>query len=95
MGLLVAEVGREVSYKTRQQKLVLGKRRPLADQLAKGKLAITIGPTFYTFQPFMKAGLSVKPFPTLKEGTYVSTGNGGPVVIKDPPHPNATKVFIN
>ncbi len=43
----------------------------------------------------MKAGLSVKPFPTLKEGTYVSTGNGGSVVIKDPPHPNATKVFIN
>ncbi len=31
----------------------------------------------------------------MKEGTYVSMGNGGPVAIKNPPHPNAAKVLIN
>jgi ABC-type Fe3+ transport system substrate-binding protein len=39
--------------------------------------------------------LPVKPVPTFEEGTYASVGNGGPIVIKNPPHPNAAKVFIN
>ena len=43
----------------------------------------------------MKAGLPVEPLPPIKEGTYVSMGNGGPIVIKNGPHPNATKVLIN
>ena len=92
---LWARMGADYLKKLAQGKLVLGKRRTLADQLAKGKLAITLGPTFFTFQPFTKAGLPAKPIPPLKEGMPVSTGNGGPVVIKNPPHPNATKVFIN
>ena len=74
---------------------MLGNRRPLADQLAKGKLAITIGPTYYTFRRFAKVGLPVKPFAKLREGSYVSIGNGGPVIIANPPHPNAAKVFVN
>jgi ABC-type Fe3+ transport system substrate-binding protein len=31
----------------------------------------------------------------MKEGTYATAGNGGPVMIKNPPHPNAAKVFVN
>ncbi|MGH7847427.1 MAG: hypothetical protein ACREQW_19950 [Candidatus Binatia bacterium] len=61
----------------------------------RGKIAITIGPTYYSFAPFIKANLPVKPFPPFKEGTYVSVGNGGPVVLKDAPHPNASKVLVN
>ena len=94
-GFIWETKGEEYLKKLAAQKLVLGKRRPLADQLAKGKLAITIGPTFYTFQKFTKVGLPVKPFATLREGSYVSQGNGGPVIMKNPPHPNATKVFVN
>jgi iron(III) transport system substrate-binding protein len=78
-----------------QQKPLIGDRRPLADSLANGKIAITIGPTYYSFEPFIKAGLPLKPFPIFKEGTYVAIGNGGPVILKNRPHPNATKVFVN
>ncbi len=94
-GFIWEAKGEEYLRKLAAQKLVLGNRRPLADQLAKGKLAITIGPTYYTFRRFAKAGLPIKSFPKLREGSYVSIGNGGPVIIANPPHPNAAKVFVN
>jgi ABC-type Fe3+ transport system substrate-binding protein len=77
------------------QQLLIGDRRTVADSLAKGKISMTIGATYYSFLPFIKAGLPVKPFPALKEGTYATAGNGGPVLIKNAPHPNAAKVFVN
>jgi iron(III) transport system substrate-binding protein len=77
------------------QQLLIGDRRTVADALAKGKLSMTIGATYYSFLPFIKAGLPVKPFPRMKEGTYATSGNGGPVMIKNAPHPNAAKVFVN
>ena len=70
-------------------------RRLLGDSLARGKIAITLGPSYYTFVSFIKAGIPIKPFPRLKEGTFVTFGSGPPVVVKTPPHPNATKVFVN
>jgi ABC-type Fe3+ transport system substrate-binding protein len=63
--------------------------------LARGKLAIAIGPTYYRFEAFLRAGLPVKPFPTFKEGTYMSVGVDAPVIFKNLPHPNAAKVFVN
>jgi ABC-type Fe3+ transport system substrate-binding protein len=73
-------------------------QRQLAESLAKGKIALTIGLTyytFYTFLPFIKAGLPVKTLPDMKEGTYTSCGSSALSVVKGSPHPNATKVFIN
>lgn len=78
-----------------QVSLVAVDRRQVADALAKGTIAVSIGPTYYSFVSYVKAGLPVKPLPPIKEGTYVSMGNGGPVVIKNSPHPNATKVLVN
>ncbi len=78
-----------------QVSLIAADRRQVADALAKGSIAVSIGPTYYSFVSYVKAGLPVKPLPPLKEGTYVSMGNGGPVVIKNPPHPNAAKVLVN
>jgi len=80
---------------TEQFSLIGADRRQVADSLAKGAIAISIGPTYYSFVSYVKAGLPVKSLPPIKEGTYVSMGNGGPVVIKNPPHPNATKIFVN
>ncbi len=95
-GFMWKNLGVEYLKKLSQQDLkVIRKRRVLADNLAKGKLSITIGPTFFSFRKFIKAGLPVKPFLPLKEGTYVSVGYGGPVIFKDHPHPNAAKVFVN
>jgi ABC-type Fe3+ transport system substrate-binding protein len=78
-----------------QVSLISTDRRLVADSLARGKVSITIGPTYYSFVSYVKAGLPVKPFPPFKEGTYVSMGNGGPVAIKNSPHPNAARVLIN
>ena len=74
---------------------MLQDRRLLAESLARGKIAIASGATYYSYASFAKAGLPVKPFPPSKEGTFVSVGNGGPVVVKNQSQPNATKVYVN
>ncbi|MBM2802406.1 MAG: ABC-type Fe3+ transport system periplasmic component [Deltaproteobacteria bacterium] len=80
---------------TQQNPLLVEDRRLVADSLARAKVAVAIGATYYSYASFIKVGLPVKPLPPSKEGTFVSVGNGGPVVIKNHPHPNATKVYIN
>ena len=76
--------------------LIIRNQRALAEALAKGKVLLTIGLTYYSFRPFVDAGLPIKPLPKpFKEGTYVTGGSGNLAVLKDPPHPNATKVFVN
>jgi iron(III) transport system substrate-binding protein len=69
--------------------------RLLAENLAKGKIAVTSGIAYSEFLPFIKAGLPVTPLPVPKEGLYVSGGYGHLTILKNPPHPNATKVFVN
>jgi hypothetical protein len=56
-------------------------QRQLADSLAKGRIALNIGLTYYTFLPFIKAGLPVKPLPDMKEGTYTSCGSSALSVV--------------
>jgi len=69
--------------------------RVLADNLARGKIAVTSGIAYSEFLPFIKAGLPVVPLPIPKEGLYVSGGYGHLMIFKNQPHPNATKVFVN
>jgi len=69
--------------------------RLLAENLARGKIAVSIGIGYSEFQPFIKANLPVVPLPVPKEGLYISGGYGNVTVLKNQPHPNATKVFIN
>jgi len=78
-----------------QDPLVSQNLRQLADALAKGKLAFTVGVSHYTYGPFLKAGLPVKPVPKIKEGAHANNGSGVVTVVKNPPHPNAVKVFVN
>jgi ABC-type Fe3+ transport system substrate-binding protein len=79
-----------------EQKPALSRdQRVLAEILAKGKLAVVLGLTYYSYAPFIKAGLPVAPLPIPKEGVYVSGGSGHLAVLKDAPHPNATRVFTN
>jgi iron(III) transport system substrate-binding protein len=95
-GYLWLTKGEDYLRKLAQQNLLLLEdRRQVADSLARGKVAVAVGATYYSYASFMKAGLPVKPLPPSKEGTFVSQGNGGPVVIKNHPHPNATKVYVN
>ena len=88
--------GEEYLKKLAGQKLALSRdQRVLAEILAKGKLALVLGLTYYSYAPFIKAGLPVAPLPTPKEGVYVSGGSGHVVVLKNAPHPHATKLFLN
>ena len=56
---------------------------------------MTIGVSYYFMAPFLQADFPVKAFPIPKEGTYVTAGTGNLTILKEPPHPNATKVFVN
>ena len=79
-----------------QQDLFVSRdQRQLADALAKGKLAIALGVSFYTLEGFLAANLPVKELPKLKEGAPSSNGSGVIGIVKNPPHPYAAKVFVN
>ena len=88
--------GEEYLRKLVAQKLFITRDlRLLAENLARGKIAVTSGIGYSEFQPFIKVNLPVLPLPVPKEGLYVSGGYGHLTVLKNPPHPNATKVFVN
>ena len=88
--------GEDYLRKFAAQDLLLGRdQRVLAENLAKGRVAVMIGLTYYSYLPFIKAGLPIKSLPRLKEGTYGTGGSGNLAIIKNPAHPNATKVFVN
>jgi iron(III) transport system substrate-binding protein len=88
--------GEEYLKKFAAQKPLLSRdQRVLAEILAKGKVALVIGLTYYSYAPFVKAGLPVQSLPTPKEGVYVSGGSGHLILLKNSPHPNAAKLFIN
>ena len=69
--------------------------RQLAEALAKGKIAITFGIGVAQTEPFVKAGLPITDLPEPREGTPSSNGYGTLAILKNPPHPNATRVFVN
>ena len=69
--------------------------RQLAEALAKGKVALTLGIGTAQTEPFVKAGLPLKSLPEPREGTPSSNGYGSLAILKNSPHPNATKIFVN
>ena len=94
-GLLWKVKGEDYLRKLAQQDLFVSQnQRQMAESLVKGKLAISIGLSYYTFEPFTKAGLPVKPL-TIREGNDASNGSGVVAIVKNPPHPHATRVFVN
>jgi ABC-type Fe3+ transport system substrate-binding protein len=88
--------GEEYLKKLVAQKLFLGRDlRLLAESLVKGRVSHTIGIGYTEFAPFLKAGFPIKSLPMPKEGLYATAGYGAVVILKNSPHPNATKVFVN
>jgi iron(III) transport system substrate-binding protein len=88
--------GEDYLKKLVAQDLYLGRdQRILAENLAKGRVAVMIGNSYYSYLPFIKAGLPIKTLPLLKEGNYGTGGSGNLAIIKAPARPNSTKVFVN
>jgi iron(III) transport system substrate-binding protein len=67
------------------------------DWVARGQYPIALGPSDTLANDYVARGLPVKHMETarLKEGGYVTAGNGSLVVVKGPPHPNALKVYLD
>ncbi len=88
--------GEEYLAKLVAQEMMVGRnQRQLAEAVARGKSAISIGLSYYTYAPFIKAGLPVHSISQIKEGFYASSGSGNVVLLNNAPHPNAAKVFVN
>jgi iron(III) transport system substrate-binding protein len=88
--------GEEYLKKLVAQKLFVAPDvRLLGENLSSGKIAVALGIVYSELLPFINAGLPVVPLPYPKEGLYTTGGNGHLMVIKNPPHPNAAKVFAN
>jgi ABC-type Fe3+ transport system substrate-binding protein len=88
--------GEEFLKKLVQQELFVTRDlRQLSDALAKGKVSLAFGIGRSQAEPFVKAGLPIKPAPAPKEGLPASNSFGVIGIIKDPPHVNAAKVFLN
>jgi ABC-type Fe3+ transport system substrate-binding protein len=88
--------GEEFLKKLAQQDLFLTRDlRQLTDALSKGNVAVAFGIGRSQAEPFVKAGLPIKPVPAPKEGLPASNSFGVLGIVKDPPHPHATKIFVN
>lgn len=93
---MLAIKGEEYLKRLVAQKLYVGRDlRVLGENLSRGKIAVTVGLGYSELLPFIKAGLPIAPLPNPKEGVYATGGYGHLMIIKDPPRPNATRVFVN
>jgi iron(III) transport system substrate-binding protein len=87
--------GEEFLKKLVQQDLFLTRDlRQLTDALAKGKVATAFGIGRSQADPFVSAGLPLKPVPAPKEGLPASNSFGVVGIVKNPPLPNAAKAVI-
>jgi iron(III) transport system substrate-binding protein len=71
--------------------------RQMLDFAARGKYPIAIGPSDVLTNEFIARGLPLKHLhpETLKEGTYITAGNGSLVIVRNAPHPNALRVYVD
>jgi iron(III) transport system substrate-binding protein len=78
-----------------QEPAVLTDTRLQVDWLARGKYPVAIAAKTGVFTDFVEAGAPVQRVPAPVEGAYVSSGGGNIALIKDRPHPNATRLYLN
>jgi iron(III) transport system substrate-binding protein len=69
----------------------------LVDWVARGQHPIVIGPSDTLVNEYVSKGLPVRGLDSarMKEGAYYTAGNGSLVVVRNAPHPNALKVYLD
>jgi iron(III) transport system substrate-binding protein len=92
-------LGKEFMRRLLTQKDVVMPRddRQMLDFAARGKYPIAIGPSDVLTNEFIGRGLPLKHLhpETLKEGTYITAGNGSLVIVRNAPHANALRVYVD
>lgn len=95
-GFLMKIKGKEFLQRLAQQELFISRDgKQLADALAKGTLAFNLGQSQRFLEPYIKAGISIKPLNKIKEGLSGSNGFGTVAILKNAAQGNAAKVYIN
>jgi len=95
-GFLWKAKGEQFLNKLAAQEMLVGRNlRQLGEAVARGKAALSIGLSYYTYLPFIKAGLPVRPLSAVKEGFYAASGSGNVTVLRSAPHPNAAGIFLH
>ena len=93
------KLGRDYIQKlfTTQDVAVSRDDRQLVDFVGQGKYPIAIGPSEVLTKEFIAKGLPVRQFnpEAMQEGALTTAGNGAISVPRNPPHPNALKVYID
>ena len=69
--------------------------RQIAESVAQGKVLLAVGTSESQTTPLIEQGLPIGMIQALKEGGYITAGNGSVILINKAPHPNAAKVYIN
>ncbi len=78
-----------------QKPAVIKNAKQLIDWVAHGKYAIGISPgNIDAYKELMDSGIPIVGM-QLREGGYYSPGYNNVAIVKDAPHPNATKLFAN
>lgn len=77
-----------------QQGQLLRDERLQVDWLSKGKYPVLLWGSTGTLADFRDAGAPIG-FVEVKEGTYLSVGGVNLTLLKNAPHPDAARVFIN
>ena len=95
-GFLMKIKGKEFLQKLVAQELFISRDgKQLADSMSKGTLAFNLGQSQRFIEPYIKAGIPIKPLNNIKEGLSGSNGFGTVAVLKNAAQPNAAKVYIN
>ncbi len=81
-------------FAARQEPVITRDMRLIMDWVAQGKFAIAIGVMEPVVWEYYQAGAPVS-WAMLKDGSYTTVGGTVVGIVKDAPHPNATKVFLN
>lgn len=78
----------------KMEPVIIRDERLQIDWLARGKYPIALIPNTPTMTEFRKIGAPIISF-IPQEGSYVTSGAGNIALIKQAPHPNAARLFIN
>lgn len=77
-----------------QNPTIIRDARLQIEWLAKGKFAVSLGPSFGIIKDFMDTGSPIS-YVLPAEGALMSTSPGVVTLLKNAPHPNAAKLFSN